>query len=451
MGTPSQLPGPGASPGTPVSPHAPPMNTPATARGFPRSTYPGTPQLPNSGVSHRQYVSGGNGNLTLRGPPRSHLDMGPAMSPDSKRRRFEGSLYTSSPMPRGSVANMPAYMHPSRRTSLTRPDFAGRNVSISNPPRAKQSNHEGREGGMALAPLQTGAVQDSPSSKAIEAMVMSIPSLNKVRVLAKCSPALATPGPTSPPHTVRGSLIAVEGVDENACQTIVSHLTEVLERDKEYKVRVFTKPGSEFSKPRLTIDEWLKIVRDYHAESTNIIKYMTTYPDSSDIPLSPTKNSPKSSKTRPDSEAMEIDKPSSDPVLEKAKQPIPIAIIPGFQLTLTDTAASKVPINDEYSPTDHWQWMATLWRGIVGPDVTIVVHPQTQENGNATSPRDARDGGSSQAKSASMVPPVEVKLTEARTVLLRGEGEGKVNESGLRRVGFEVGEWLRGLGERGKV
>ena len=373
------------------------------------------------------------------------------MSPDSKRRRFETGLYASSPVPRGSVTNVPAYMHPSRRPSSNRADFNGRNLSISNPPRAKQSNYEGRESGLTLAPLQIGSSPDaSTPAKAVEAMVMSIPSLNKIRVLAKCSPPLATPGPASPPHKVRGSLIAVEGVDDAALQTVVSHLTEVLERDKEYKVRAFTRPGSDSLGVRLSINEWLEHIRSYHAESIDIIKYMTTYPASSGSPVRSAPNEQKTSEPRPGSEAMDLDKSSADKgTLGEKKLPIPIAIFPRYQLTLTDAAASKVPISDEYSPTDHWQWIATLWRGIIGPDVTIVVRSQAQEQGNSTSPKDTRDNGNGETRGGA-VPPVEVKLIEARTVLLRGEGGGKVSESGLRRVGFEVGEWLRGLAEKGK-
>jgi hypothetical protein len=53
--------------------------------------------------------------------------------------------------------------------------------------------------------------------------------------------------------------------------------------------------------------------------------------------------------------------------------PIPIALVPHYQLTTVDSAAITLPINDSYSPLAHWQWLATLWRGCVGPDVTIVI------------------------------------------------------------------------------
>jgi len=39
---------------------------------------------------------------------------------------------------------------------------------------------------------------------------------------------------------------------------------------------------------------------------------------------------------------------------------------------------------------------------------------------------------------------VEVRLEDARAILLRVGDDGEVGEGGLRRVGFEVGEWVRG-------
>lgn len=43
---------------------------------------------------------------------------------------------------------------------------------------------------------------------------------------------------------------------------------------------------------------------------------------------------------------------------------------------------------------------------------------------------------------------VEVRLEDARAVIVRGERDGGVAEGGLRRVGFEIGEWVRGWEER---
>jgi HMG box factor len=51
-------------------------------------------------------------------------------------------------------------------------------------------------------------------ARSIEAMVMTIPYVNKIKVLAKISPPLAPPGPASPAQEIRGAVIAVEGSDK---------------------------------------------------------------------------------------------------------------------------------------------------------------------------------------------------------------------------------------------
>lgn len=45
---------------------------------------------------------------------------------------------------------------------------------------------------------------------------------------------------------------------------------------------------------------------------------------------------------------------------------------------------------------------------------------------------------------------VAVRLEDSRAVVVRGAEGGGVPEGGLRRVGFEIGEWVRGWEERGK-
>ena len=133
---------------------------------------------------------------------------------------------------------------------------------------------------------------------------------------------------------------------------------------------------------------------------------------------------------------------------------------------------------------DHWQWGATLWRNVVGADITVAVQgsvpslvvagedqaePGTgtgklgdrakevaKQAGNENNGGGERDrkrkapgsvsgsaGGSGAAGNA-----VEVKLEDARAVIVRGEVGGGVAVGALRRVGFEIGEWVRGWGER---
>lgn len=103
--------------------------------------------------------------------------------------------------------------------------------------------------------------------------------------------------------------------------------------------------------------------------------------------------------------------------------------------------------------------MASLWRGIIGPDVTIAVLPAL----HPTAPHSAStNGGSSSGGSNNSDPAhrlntpvnggstttnsgVEARLEDVGAILVRGEsGKPGIGEGKLRRIGFEVGEWVRG-------
>lgn len=58
---------------------------------------------------------------------------------------------------------------------------------------------------------------------------------------------------------------------------------------------------------------------------------------------------------------------------------IPVAIIPHYQLTTVDTCSIALPITDNYDPLTHWRWHATLWRGCTGPDISVVIHSDHEE------------------------------------------------------------------------
>ena len=115
-----------------------------------------------------------------------------------------------------------------------------------------------------------------------------------------------------------------------------------------------------------------------------------------------------------------------------------LLFIPHYILHATNAWASALPINDTYSPADHWQWVATLWRGIIGPDFTVYVR-------SAEEPDTALPPGVAGPK-----PAVDIR-EELGALIVRssspsgnGNGSGsRVEEGNIRRVAFEVGEWAR--------
>lgn len=271
------------------------------------------------------------------------------------------------------------------------------------PPPRPASSHQGQDMTLTLPPIQTSSDQ----SRSVEAMVMSINFMNKIRVLGKIAPPLRNPGPTSPTHAVRGALVAIEGDDTPVVKGLAVWLENFLNRSGEASARVESGPRTPSADvSSVGFRDYLDVVHTWHGKSKDIIEYITSPPPNKE-----------EQKEEPNGESM------ASPMLPVK----PVCIIPTFQLHAADVFASHVPIQDAYSPADHWQWMATLWRGIVGPDVTIYVSDVSREE---------------LAKEKLVEVKEEVKVVIVRKL----KGSEKIDESALRRVGFELGEWIRTVG-----
>ena len=165
--------------------------------------------------------------------------------------------------------------------------------------------------------------------------------------------------------------------------------------------------------------------------------------DDTEVTQKTDEKSIRSGSTVPDT--MDLDKEpertSTSATSDKAQPPSakPFCVIANYSLSTSNLVACLIPLgqSDPYSPNDHWQWTATQWRGIVGPDLTIYI-------------RDA-------ASVESGRPQVEIEGVEGRSdvglfVMSRTKTESQdggidgtlqVEASVLRRMGFEVGEWVR--------
>ena len=361
---------------------------------------------------------------------------------------------------------------------------------------------------------------------------MSIPVLNKIKILSTVSPSLANPHPNSPPLSTRGAVVAIEGADLTSVWSMTNNLTSQLEKDGKFLVKVFVgpDPNEMFGGPTdpltgkrktmkgpLGTADVLRLVEEWHEVSNEMRRFITTRPgiavevtespaekilndlemseDSAggplgtqinvgsltgrkpsdvamsdesalkatktpervtfDLPLktdsskqneddkdkatspksgvspktlsktsdlsihtppvtrslsrseasplsasmpppstlatkldtlpppSPSKPSTPSSSTAPTSapaaqpttpsaSTPTLPLPAPRPSLASAG-PIPIALIPQYQLTTTNYAAVNTQFSDSYNPGSHWQWVAALWRGAIGPDVTIAI------------------------------------------------------------------------------
>ena len=298
---------------------------------------------------------------------------------------------------------------------------------------------------------QQGLSRDS-QARGIEAMVMSIPYINKLDVLRKISPPLQPPAPGSPLFKTRGPVIAIEGASAALMREVMPVIERALRHSGECETRIWTdsssakqmdvsgarSPGKQGDREEAEMSgardkdkdstssrsgslasgsagssntkkdvsgsvgssshamgtfNYLQTIMDWHSKSAEIIKHVTT---KQPAPAS-----------------------SSKPLL-------PVALIPdGFSLTLSDKFASTVAITDPYSPVDHWQWMATLWRGIVGPDLVVYIRASTPEEL-------VRSGSSA----------VEYRAPGIMIVRVDAE-KGTVDEKTERRLAFELMEWVR--------
>ena len=259
-------------------------------------------------------------------------------------------------------------------------------------------------------------------------MVMTIPYVNKIKVLRKIAPPLAQPGPTSPAQDIRGAVIAVESAEKALLEEIGTFINEHLCKDPSCATKTWvasppsnheippaldtemtdaeTHPKSLVRRPSEFVDtnpfvEYLSIISEWHKKSAEIIEYITT-----------TLNTP----------------PANQASLSSSSnaKTLPVALIQrGFSLTTSDTFALRIPINDSYAPVDHWQWMATLWRGIVGPDLTIYAKRVDKDEVE-------RCGG------------VEIR-EDCAGIIVRVTDCGNMDEKTARRLGFEVIEFVRSM------
>jgi hypothetical protein len=266
----------------------------------------------------------------------------------------------------------------------------------------------------------------------VEEVLMNFPYQNKIKLLGRISLPYSETAPMSPVPRTRGVIIALEGDDVAAVKELSHWLHERLSKDTEadYRPRMADPPKMP-NDNEVTFEDYLDLIKEWHTKSKEMVKYITT----GEISPSPSQDAVMSDKDS-DKEVADVNRkdsatPSDSPVLEAASTTSaadssaikPIIILPTFQLAASVAYAIRIPNQDAYSCIDHWQWMATLWRSIVGPDLTIYV--KTHEKGAESSKPEMDD--------------------VVRCLTVGKERDGKFMDADLRRVGFEVSEFINGM------
>ncbi|KAJ5322056.1 uncharacterized protein N7506_011186 [Penicillium brevicompactum] len=359
-------------------------------------------------------------------PRQRHWDEPGGRSPDKKRRRRALSKQCD---PKYTTSIDPLECSPHRHAIPSSPnDSTPASLHSSKPgPKSKASP-------LQTAPMTPATPQDTLNTS-VEATVMTIPFLNKIKVLAKISPPLLPSFRDSPP--ARGPVIAIDGQDPALVQTTITYLDSLLKKESKYHVRTFEGPEIKQRKEGQMGDstvDYLTTISHWHRISDDITSFVKTISRAGSIDHShseddPTNISPRTSLV-PKTASMTIHSPAQSSECSEVSAgsvsshyAVPVALVPRYQLSTADAFACSTPIADSYAPLDHWQWMASLWRACVGPDITVYV----------------RECGKEEVERMGAV---EVRLQDARTVVLRKCAGKDLEEKALKRMGFEIEDFL---------
>jgi HMG box factor, other len=353
---------------------------------------------------------------------------------DAKRRRLNGSPFqrTNSPdTESGSISSQ-------QQTYVSRPGVTYFRSHVDPPsnghshvPQQRHDSEGYYDPSLTLPPLKA----DGTSSTRIQTdTVMTIPVLNKIKVLAKISPPLSEQDNSQS----RGIVIAVEGQDPTQVKVMLKYLGQLLMDDGKYVVRVFEGPdivarrGSISGEMGDATVDYLNVISAWHRISDEIVQFISS-PKSSPQTANGSKSSSRTGSPQSGIEILSAGSSPSPPTTvpsttATSPSPVPIALVPRYQLTTADAFACSIPINDSYQFLDHWQWMASLWRACIGPDVTVHIRECDREEIERHGPGN----------------PVEVRLNEARTLIVRRLPDltKDLEEKALKRVGFEIEDFL---------
>jgi HMG box factor len=266
--------------------------------------------------------------------------------------------------------------------------------------------------------------------------------LLKLDMLRAISPPLQPPGSGAAPFETRGPIIAIEGLSPSNLKEVTAVVEKALSVSGECAVKLWADNESRGENANGTaldnneegegllespLSKYVAEMLKWHHTSGELIKYITRSPS---LASNPSTNAGSNSNTAENDNTQtqlpsRIDSHTASESTNPQPSRLPIAVIStGYSLTISDRYAASLPIKDAYRSEDHWRWVATLWRGIVGPDLTVYVKQRCSE--------DEIRGNNC------------VEFVNASVLVLRiAEGARGVDEKLERRLGFEIMEWVR--------
>jgi HMG box factor, other len=436
-------------------------------------------------------------------------DVGP-LSPDSKRRRFNGDHPVSvtrampprygavpagaavgpgTPFPFGQAPPVgqqyPVAVAQPRRESL--PGLRGM-VSppgtMAPPPRPGMGyqqhrlsqGHVGPDRSLTLPPIQTGHPPGpetaSDPAKMTEEQITTARFRYKIKVLGQVAPAAPRIG------VQRGPLIAIEGDSPDVASKLATWMNEELSRTNDLTPNLLAGPvATPHGNKEQMMAQYHRLAAEWLDKSASILHSITIPAGSTDAAMAdaapvttpPTDENKVADKpeatdghskqdeehhdtgthaTEKDDAApqkMDLDKRASTistASTTSARGPKPVSIVANYTLHASTKFACAIPIGgiDMYSASDHWQWAASQWRGIIGPDLTIYV--QDLESNDTGRPPVEIEPVASKSDAAVFVVR-RTKDVEQMVDVDEQQAGIQLDPSALRRIGFEVGEWIR--------
>ncbi|KAK7948511.1 uncharacterized protein PG986_009397, partial [Apiospora aurea] len=281
----------------------------------------------------------------------------------------------------------------------------------------------------------------------------------KLNMLRAISPPLRPP---ATPLETRGPIIAIEGAADalGLLKEVAVVVEKALSISGECVVRTWNGPsadeshgnskslsssspeqemdGSEVGGTRSAQDSsgqtpanpmanYMTQILKWHDTSAELVKFVTTNPAGGNPSTSSHDGGTTSAATKPEPSPANNSK-------------LPVAVLgTGYSLTQSDRYATTLPMKDAYQTEDHWKWVATLWRGIVGPDLTIYVKLDEGRGSNCVEIVNPAvvvvrvPGPAAPPSSSSPSPDAPAPAAS----------EVHVDERLERRLGFEIMEWVR--------
>lgn len=267
--------------------------------------------------------------------------------------------------------------------------------------------------------------QASPP-ESFDAQIKTVPFSRKLGVLARvCQPVPVASGPDRREIEARGAFIAVESSDAEMLASVGRVVEKGLGLSDNIALKIWmddTKSsdspiGSDAasssghrSSPPLressTLDFFQSMMR-WQEKSAQIETYIS-----------------RASEVSQRIEGQGGSEEGRPKVEENLRGPVHVALArDGYSLTLSDRYAYSTRFKDTYGPMDHWQWMASMWRGTVCPDLIIYAQPASEEE-------------LSRMKTVEFVKSMGM-------IVVRGSWRDSVDEATERRLLFELNEWVR--------